>query len=191
MIGNARQRRSDKFRNQLSVFIICLVLSAFIWALVRLSKDYYYTVEYRLEYTQVPSHLKFTGCSDTTLRLRFRIQGFEFFSEHLLAPQERTIEVSLRNMKMRYDGDRARGYMLTGSIGKEIISQTSFPTDVYFVTPDTLFFEFERLNLRRIPARNTSGPVMIKIGGKDTLLHPVDTLPVKPRDPHIVIPINE
>ena len=63
-IGNARQRRSEKLRNQLPVFIVCLVLSVLIWALVRLSKDYYYSVEYRLNWTQVPGNLKLAGYSD-------------------------------------------------------------------------------------------------------------------------------
>ena len=60
-IGNARQRRSEKFRNQLYIFLVCLVLSVFIWALVRLSKDYYYSIEYSLNYTQIPGNLKLTG----------------------------------------------------------------------------------------------------------------------------------
>jgi hypothetical protein len=143
-IGNARQRRSEKFRNQLYIFLICLVLSIFIWTLVRLSKDYYYSIEYHLIYSQVPSHLKLAGTTDSTLNLRIKIQGFEFFSEQFILKQYREYDVSLRNVRLRYQGEHISGYLLTNRIGKEIISQTNFPNEVYFVSPDTLFFEFER-----------------------------------------------
>jgi hypothetical protein len=143
-IGNARQRRSDKFRHQFYVFLVCLVLSIFIWALVRLSKDYYYSVDYHLVYKHVPSHLKVTGCSDSTLHLKIKIQGFEFFSEQFILKQYREYEVSLSNVRIRYTGDHPTGYLLTGRIGREIISQSNFPSDVYFVSPDTLFFDFDR-----------------------------------------------
>jgi hypothetical protein len=148
-IGNARQRRSEKFRNQLYIFLVCLGLSVFIWALVRLSKDYYYSVEYHLNYTGAPSHLKITAFSDSTLNLRIKLQGFDFFSEQFLFSHYREHEVSLKNMKLRYNGDHAAGYILTSRIGKEIVLQSNFPGDVYFVTPDTLFFEFERRTKKR------------------------------------------
>ncbi len=143
-LGNARQRRSERFRNQLPVFLVCLFLSVFFWGLVRLSKDYYYSVEYRLNYSQVPSHLKMSACSDSVLTLRIRLQGFELFSEKFLVRHERAFDVSLRNIRIRYLGDHAYGYLPANRIGKEIVASSDFPSDIYVVSPDTLFFEFER-----------------------------------------------
>ena len=104
-IGNARQRRSEKFRNKLYIFLICLVLSIFIWALVRLSKDYYYSIEYHLNYTQVPANLRMVARSYSTINLRIKIQGFEFFSEQFIIKQYREYEVSLHNVRLRYLGE--------------------------------------------------------------------------------------
>ncbi len=143
-IGDARKRRSEKFRNQLSIFLVCLGISVFIWTLVRLSKDYYFPVEYHLNYTQVPSHLRLTGASDSTITLKIRIQGFEYFSEHLFATRYRDYEASLRNVRLHYSQDDVTGYLLTSRIGREIVSQTNFTGDVWFVSPDTLFFTFSR-----------------------------------------------
>lgn len=147
-IGNARKRRSEKFRNHLSIFLVCLGISVFIWALVRLSKDYYYPVEYHLNYTQIPSHLRLTGASDSTITLKIRIQGFEYFSEHLFATRYRDYEASLRNVRLHYSQDDVTGYLLTARIGREIVSQTNFTGDVWFVSPDTLFFTFSRAGVR-------------------------------------------
>jgi hypothetical protein len=73
-----------------------------------------------------------------------KIQGFEFFSEQFIIKQYREYEVSLRNVKLRYLGEHTLGYVLTNRIGKEIISQANFPGEDFFVSPDTLFFEFKK-----------------------------------------------
>lgn len=143
-IGNARKRRNEKFRNQLSIFVVCLILSIFIWSLVRLSKDYYYAVDFRLSYTNAPPHMELREFSDSTIRIRFRIQGFEYFSEQLFRQRDHKYEVSLRDVRLKIYGDHPRGYLITSQVGKEIMSQTNFPVDFYSVSPDTLFFNFER-----------------------------------------------
>lgn len=178
-IGNARQRRSAKFRNQLYIFLVCLVLAIFFWALVRLSKDYYYSVEYHLVYSQVPSHLRMISCSDSTINLRLKIQGFDFFSEQFILKQYREYEVSLRNVRLRYLGEHTLGYLLTSRIGKEIISQTNFPSDVYFVSPDTLFFEFERQPARKGTQKEASDINKAAKTQADSLVPISDSLAIK------------
>ena len=148
-IGKARQRRSEKFRNQLYIFLVCLLLSVFIWALVRLSKDYYFSIGYRLNYIQIPYNLRLIGKYDSTINLTIRLQGFELFSEQFLLNRNRQFEVSLQNVRLRYNGDQIWGYLLTNRIGKEIIAQTNFPGEDYFLSPDTLFFEFEKADIKR------------------------------------------
>jgi hypothetical protein len=175
-IGSARQRKSEKFRHQLYIFLICLVLAIFIWALVRLSKDYYYSIEYHLLYTQVPANLKIVASSDSTIYLKIKIQGFEFFSEQFILKQYREYEVSLRNVRLRYLGEHTMGYILTGRIGKEIISQTNFPSDVYFVSPDTLFFEFAKQTPRRALQSAAQDAIQKGTAGKDSIFHRTDSL---------------
>ena len=72
-IGNAGKRRNEKFRVQLWIFLVCLALSIFFWVLVRLSKEYYYSVDYRLNFINSPPHLKLVGCSDSSITLKMKI----------------------------------------------------------------------------------------------------------------------
>jgi len=150
-IGNARKRRSDKFRNQLYIFIVCLIISCFIWALVKLSKEYYYTLDYHLNYTQVPSNYRLVNASDSILTLKIKLQGFDFFSVQFLFPGILRYDVSLQDIKIRTYDSRSYGMMLTHPIGKEIAAGTNFPSEVYALTPDTLFFEFNRRNPHGAP----------------------------------------
>ncbi|MCX6243294.1 MAG: hypothetical protein NTU98_01200 [Bacteroidetes bacterium] len=149
-IRNARKRKVEKFRNQLSVLLICLVISVFLWILVHLSKEYYYTTEYRLNYTQVPWNMKLISSSDSVLVLTIRIQGYEFFSEQFFRHKKRECDVSLRGLKVKYDEDEAQGYMLTRGIARNIAEQASYPLEVYSTAPDTIFFTFERKSLKRM-----------------------------------------
>lgn len=175
-IGNARQRRSEKFRNQLYIFLVCFVVSIFLWALVRLSKEYYYSVEYHISYTQLPANLRMVASSDSTINLRIKIQGFEFFSEQFIIKQYREYEVSLRNVRLRSVGEHTTGYLLTNRIGKEIISQTNFPSEVYFVSPDTIFFEFEKQASRRPSSNGETDVVRMDVAGKDSIPDRADSI---------------
>jgi hypothetical protein len=186
-IGNARRRRSETFRKQAYIFMVCLMLSVFIWALVRLSRDYYHSIEYHLQYTHVPPNLRLMACSDTTLNLRIKLQGFEFFSEQFIVRQYRVFEVSLQNARIRYSGNQARGYLLTNRIGREIIAQYNFPNDVFYVMPDTLFFDFEKQQtLNKIP-RKEAGTVRIEVAGKDTILRRTDTISYQEKQRNVEI----
>jgi len=149
-IRNARKRKVEKFRNQLSVFLICLGISIFLWILVHLSKEYFYTTEYRLNYTQVPWNMKLVSSSDSILVLTIRMQGYEFFSEQFFRHKKRECDVNLRGLKVKYDEDEAWGYLLTRTIARTIAEQTSYPLEVFSTTPDTIFFTFERRTLKRM-----------------------------------------
>lgn len=176
-IGNAQQRKSGKFRNQLSIFIVCLILSVFIWTLVRLSKDYFYAMEYRLTYSNIPANYRLTRFSDSAVTVKIKVQGFDFISERFIIPHERQFEVSLRNIRIRItDNTHAWGYLLTNRIGKDIVAQSSFTSDVFFVTPDTLYFEFERYILTPVTKRPASNILVLPQREKDSQVRHPDSL---------------
>ena len=149
LIENARRRRGQKFSMQLYVFLVCLVISVFVWVLVRLSREYSYTVEYKLRYTGAPSMLRLSQASDTVLLIKLRAQGYDLFMERVMTGSDNDYEVSLRQIKLKPYGTGYKGYLLTPSLGYEIVSQTGYPHSYLSTTPDTIFFEFERKGTRR------------------------------------------
>jgi len=161
LIRNARKRKVEKFRNQLSVFLVCLIITIFLWILVHLSKEYFYTTEYRLNYTHVPWNMKMVSCSDSLLIMTIRLQGYEFFSEQFFRRRNRECDVSLSRMKMKAGEEQVNGYLLTRGIAKTIAEQTSYPLEIFSTAPDTLFFTFEKKPLKRMsPARATTLPAI-------------------------------
>lgn len=152
-IGKKRPRRNETFRVQLSVFFVCLALSVFIWSLVRLSKDFYHSLEYKLNYVQVPSSLKLVSASDSLLTLKIKLQGFDYFSERFFISHEQQFDVSLKNVRLIGSGEQLKGYLLAARIGREIVSQSNFPNDLFYVSPDTLFFQFQRQKIQKMPSK--------------------------------------
>ncbi len=145
LIGNARKRRGQKFRNQLYVFLMCLLVSVFLWILVKLSREYYYTIHYRINYTHIPLSYKLTHASDTILTLNLRVQGYDFFTDRFFRTTSHTYDLDLSTIKVKAKGSVYKGYLLSNPIGYEISSQTQFQNNLLSTFPDTLFFEFTRM----------------------------------------------
>ena len=143
-IGNARKPKGQRFRNQLYVFLACLGISIFIWSLVRLSRDYIYTVNYQVRYINIPQHLRLTGKSDTVVNLNIKVQGFDFFSEEYFKRKNQYFEISLKSVKLINRNEGLTGYLITAPIGRELAAQAGYLSEIYSVSPDTLFFAFER-----------------------------------------------
>lgn len=140
----ARERKKLKFSYKLYIFLVCLAISIFLWVLVRLSREYYYTVDYRLTYTGVPSMLRLTSVSDTVIQLKLRAQGYDLFMERVFTGKEHSYAVDLQQVRLRHTESGYAGYLLTPSLGYEIVSQTGYPHSFVSTSPDTIHFEFER-----------------------------------------------
>jgi hypothetical protein len=150
-IRNARKRKVEKFRTQLYVFLVCLGISVFLWILVHLSKEYFYTTDYKLNYTHIPWNLKMASCSDSVINLTIRLQGYEFFSEQFFRRRKRETDVSLKGIKMKTTGEQFTGYVLTRGIARNIAEQTSYPLEIFATSPDTIFFIFDKKIIKRMP----------------------------------------
>jgi len=159
-IENARKPKGQRFRNQLYVFLVCLGISIFIWSLVRLSKDYIYTVTYHVRFINIPSNLLLISKSDTIVKLNIKVQGFDFFSDQYFKRKNQLFDVSLQHVKLIKRDNYLTGYLLTSHIGKDIATQSNYPLEIYSFSPDTLYFTFEKRNLKTTqPNRINSIPV--------------------------------
>jgi len=94
--------------------------------------------------------MKMLSCSDSTLILTIRLQGYEFFSEQFFRRSKRECDVSLHGMKMKIGDDQVTGYILTRGIARNIAEQTSYPLELFSTSPDTIFFSFDKKAIKRM-----------------------------------------
>ncbi|MFH1297836.1 MAG: hypothetical protein ABIJ04_11305 [Bacteroidota bacterium] len=142
-IGNVRKQRGQKFRNQLYIFLMCLLVSIFLWILVKLSREYYYTVDFRLHFTHMPPAYRLVHVSDSILTLNLRVQGYDFFMDKFFRTRTHTYNLNLSSLRVKHKGSVYSGILLTDPIGYEISSQSRFQNYLLSTSPDTLYFEFE------------------------------------------------
>ena len=161
LIGKARKNRGETFRHQLYIFTVCLLISVFIWSLVRLSREYYYTINYKVHYSNLPSNLKMTGFSDSTLKVGIKLQGFDYFTEAFIHPKDPRYNVSLRKIKVHSEEGRITGYLPTSDIGNDIRDRMDFQSEIYMIYPDTLYFDLERVIPKKILRIETRPAVLI------------------------------
>ena len=145
LIRDVRKPKNTIFRNKVYIFLACFLLAIFIWLLVRLSKDYYHTIHFGLRYTHVPEYLLLTGHSENKLAVKIRVQGYDVFSEEYLKSNDKILEISMKSLKLKASKDNhVTGYLLASSVANDIVSQFNYPFEIYSISPDTLFFSFER-----------------------------------------------
>jgi hypothetical protein len=111
--------------------------------------------------------------SDSILSLSIRLQGFDFFSEGFLSPRKLQHTISLRKIRIHTMNGEVSGYLPTYEIGRELAARMNFPSEVYTVYPDTLFFDLQRVTPTKIQ-RIVSMPAAVVPSKTDSLkLHKI------------------
>jgi hypothetical protein len=149
IIESAKKKRGTTFRAKLWIFILCLALAFFFWMLVRLSKDYYYSRNYMVVYTGVPSNYRLVSASDSSLSIIIKVQGYDYFTEYFLRRKNEQLYVDLKDIRVKPAEEGLKGYLLTSDLRDDIASQMSFSTEVFATRPDTIYFVFRRINSSR------------------------------------------
>ncbi len=160
-------------RDQLSVFLVCLLISAFVWLLMSLNREYYSTVDYKLQISGLPADKILMNKPGDHLLLRVRGQGFDLAELDIFSPQ-RSVNIDVRDIKLteRTNGDFT-GYLLTAPYATSIARQLKLSDELTGVSPDTLFFRFREKMQKKVPVRAPveftldrqfwlSGPILLK-----------------------------
>jgi len=144
---SAKNSALSTFSNRkVQVFLIFLVLSSLIWLLIELSKSYTASVNFKLEYNQIPKDKLFENKPVDEIKLAIKAPGFS-----LLKYKVRTKKISLNLNNLSIEGDRY--FLLPNQQLSYLTSQLSGGVEVVEVFEDTIY-----LNL----GRNISKKVKIK-----------------------------
>jgi len=150
LFRQARKPKDIKFRNQLYVFLICLVISVFVWFLISLSQVYVSEVKYQLDYKNIPDDRILSGEGNKDVHLRVRSQGFSLFSMKYLTIRN-PITVDLDELYIRKDRKSGKNYFLTNQVRQQIISQLDATDQLLTITPDTIFFGLDKVINVEVP----------------------------------------
>ena len=128
-------------RKRILLFSVFLLISAFIWLLNALSKNYTSVVEYPLVYTDFPKDKVFVGELPENLDLQINAHGYALLRYNMFRkPEPISFDVSAFNLSRGQDSSRA--YILTRYLKDQISRQLPAELQLLEIKPDTLYFQF-------------------------------------------------
>ena len=145
LIRSAKEPKDEHFRNRIYVFLVCLGISVFLWFLIGLSKNYYGTIEYPIEYKNLPNDLVLTNSPDSILSFRVTSGGFELAILKYLT-RKRPVEIDLRNSKLRKIDDKRYEVLInTSDLSDRMQNRLNLSEKMVSVSPAVIEITFESL----------------------------------------------
>ena len=137
------------FKGNYRVKIFFLILSFFLWSLIKLSKpgyikDYSFPLEFvnlpqnQLLVNQPPNSLKVSLKGDGFILLKYRFTGFK------------PLSINLEKLPKRKPG---RYYWLPAEHRQELTRQLADEVEIINLRPDSLIFEMSRLSEKKVPVK--------------------------------------
>jgi hypothetical protein len=177
-------------RGKLSAFIVCLVISGFLWLSHRLNQTYYYSIDIPVKFINLPSGKTLLNELPDHLRFDIKTNGLKLFFVLLNKPFGE-ITVDFNTLK----GDnKFQAFALSyGHINLK--SVTKLDVDIKKISPDTLYFSSKKGVTRNVPvkpavfAHAEQGyviskpqitPAFITISGDDVSVNGVDSVVTVP-----------
>ncbi|MEA3461872.1 MAG: YbbR-like domain-containing protein [Bacteroidota bacterium] len=128
-------------RKRILLFSVFLLISASIWLLNALSKNYTTVIEYPLVYTDFPKDKVSVGDMPGHLDLQINSHGYALLRYKLFRkPVPISFNVSEYNLNTGQDGSSA--YILTRYLKEPIARQLPTELQLLEIAPDTLHFQF-------------------------------------------------
>lgn len=129
-----------------SVKLLFLLLSVFLWFLIKLSKEGYTSeFSFPVEYINVPADKRLINAPTSNIIVRVRSHGFDLLKQKLRSLRPVVVDLgnNLRTERGRYFWD---------TNGKRNLIDIGFDdnTEILSVLPDTVFFDFNALKTKKV-----------------------------------------
>ncbi len=163
-----------RFRNQLYVFFICLLISVFIWLSIKLSKEYNTSVKHPVEYINQVQDKVLTNDPPDRVYLQVRGRGMELIKARIREPNE-PLQINLSNVELEQISEhRFQSQVPSVWFLAQIARQSKYYDKLVDINPDTLRFEFEEIKYRKVPVKHR---LKYDLGEQLWLRRPVSVIP--------------
>ncbi len=134
--------KETRNKASISIFLICLLISIFIWALIKMSKDYSSDITYKVNFYNPPANQIISKIGDSIVYLQIDSRGFDLFNRRYLKKSDE-LNIDLSKVTIHNDRYTMGSYILSESILNQIRSQNEFPNYINRIYPDTLHLKLE------------------------------------------------
>lgn len=123
-----------------------LLLSVFLWFLIKLSKEGYVTeFNFPVKYVNIPEDRKLSSKPVSEIRVKVRSHGFDLLKHRLRS--FRAIEIDVAS-NVKGDGE---SYFWETNSGENLMNvEFDDNTEILSIRPDTVFFEFDEIRNKKV-----------------------------------------
>jgi hypothetical protein len=150
LIRSAFGKRDEKFRQRLTIFFVCLLISVIIWFTLKLSDDYDTVIQMPVTFTHIPKNKVLTFVSDTTLQVEIIEKGSNLF-RILYVEKPGPVSISLRFLPVYPKGGIYQGIITPSLFLNEIEREQNLLGKIVSISPDTIYLSFEPERSRKLP----------------------------------------
>ena len=142
---------AKKDKSTVLTFLVFLVISAALWFLIKLTKEYTTQTSFFVTYTEVPVN-KWVSTSQQTVKFSFVADGFITLRHNLVRKQFRVITIPLNEVTYRLEGGNTYSYS-SQYVAERAADWLGVPSGNVTVNDDKQFFNMEDLQSKELQVR--------------------------------------
>lgn len=148
-VEQIKEEIQQKERNTLLTFLIFVLISAVLWFLIKLSKDYSTQGVFLVHYTEVPVN-KWISTPEQSVKVSFVADGFVTLGHYLVRPHRRVVEIPLDEVPYRLEGGYTYSYS-SQYVVERVANRLGIPATSVTINDDKQFFNMEDLQSKELP----------------------------------------
>jgi len=145
--------KDPEARNNLYVFLICLLISLFIWLSIKLSKEYHATVEHQVNYVNIPGDKVLVNQPPGKIKLKVLGHGMQLLKVKFGGPSD-VLQIDVSEAEILAEGEKFKAELPTVWFISQVARQTNYYDNLIDIKPDTLLLRFENLKYKKVPVEH-------------------------------------
>ena len=148
-VEKVKEEITGRDKSKFLTFLVFLMISAALWFLIKLTKDYTTQTEFNVFYTEVPAS-KWISTPVQQVKLSFVADGFATLRHNLVRPTKREISISLDKVPYRLEGGNTYSYS-TQYVAEQVADWLGVPSGNVTINDDKQYFNMEELQSKELP----------------------------------------
>jgi YbbR domain-containing protein len=150
LIRSAFVKRDQKFRQHLTVFLVCLLIAVFVWFTIQMDNEYQEVVPIPLKFTIAPRSQILVEASDSILFVELKDKGSELLRYRYMKSGDFLL-ISTKNVILSQRENYSTGFILTSSLLDDLGYQFDLAGKVLSISPDTIYLSFMSEKHKKVP----------------------------------------
>lgn len=150
-MGNSSQeQQKGKFRKKFSIFLLCLLISVFMWMFIKLTRDFTLDFRFAVAYENLPKHLILSEIPDSLLTIGLNAKGFELLSAKYLHGKRKLL-INCKDERIRHNSGGYYMHIVVSRLLPQINQQLPSSRSIAYISPDTITLRFTKASHKKVP----------------------------------------